>query len=65
MIKLNFKNKIRLSFRKVKKDISGLRSYIEQWVTYLNNNQEDMNKRVEALEEKISRIEEKKELIKL
>ena len=65
MRKSSFKNKVRLSFRSVKKDISEFGSYAGQWLNYLNRSHEDIKKRVDILEEKISHLEEEKEPIKL
>lgn len=54
--------KVRLSFKAVKKDITGLKQSVHDWVLHLNSNQKEMEKRLEALERRVRMLETEKKL---
>jgi len=58
-----FADRIKLSFKAVKKDITGLKKSVHDWVLHLNSNQMELAKRVEQLEKKVRVLETEKKLL--
>ncbi len=54
--------KVQISFKAVKKDITGLKQSVHDWVLHLNSNQKEMEKRLEALERRVRMLETEKKL---
>ena len=54
--------KVQISFKAVKKDITGLKQSLHDWVLHLNSNQKVMEKKIEALETRVRMLETEKKL---
>ncbi|MBW2991907.1 hypothetical protein KY345_01680 [Candidatus Woesearchaeota archaeon] len=50
---------IKNSFRNVKRDFDVLRISFADWIHFLNNNQSQMQKKIEALEKRVNELESK------
>ena len=57
-----FKAKVKSAFRKAKMDISGLRASTNDWVLFLNSNQNDMKVKLRELDQRIRKLESEKEI---
>jgi polyhydroxyalkanoate synthesis regulator phasin len=56
-----FDDKVRKSFKGVKRDMTGLKQSVHDWVLYLNTNQRAMLDRVERLERRVKKLEAEKD----
>ncbi len=54
--------KVKFSFKAVKKDITGLKQSVHDWVLHLNSKNAEMEKRLEALEGRVRMLETEKKL---
>lgn len=54
--------KVRISFKAVKKDITGLKQSVHDWVLHLNSTQKEMEKRLETLEKRVRELETEKRI---
>ncbi|MEM4336467.1 MAG: hypothetical protein QXG86_00485 [Candidatus Woesearchaeota archaeon] len=59
---LMFFEKIKNSFKKVKKDVESLRQSTNDWVVFLNRNQADIKIKIYELENRIRKLEAEKEI---
>ena len=59
---MEFKNKIKASFSRVKADIEGFKYNVTDWLIFLNGNQRNLFSRIDRLEKKLKDLEEKIEL---
>ena len=50
-------DKIRKSFKAVKKDMNALRSSVSEWVIYLNRNQRKMRVELRSLKQRVRKLE--------
>jgi len=57
-----FFNKIKDSFRKAKSDISSLRASINDWILFLNGNQNDMKVKLRELDQRLRKLEHEHEI---
>lgn len=57
-----FFEKIKNSFKKVKKDVESLRQSTNDWVVFLNRNQADIKIKIYELENRIRKLEAEKEI---
>ena len=62
-----FFNGVKRAFRRVKRDFSGLKSSLNEWVVYLDSSNRDLRIRVHELEKKLAELEKQriKEVIEL
>ena len=58
-----FADKIKISFKAVRKDITGLKRSVHDWVLHLNSTQTELTKRVEQLEKRVRMLETEKRLL--
>jgi len=52
-----FFKKIKNSFRKAKSDMNALRISINDWILYLNSNQNDMKVKLRELDQRLRKLE--------
>lgn len=52
-----FSDKIKRSFRAVKRDMIGLKANVSDWVIYLNKNQREMRVELRGLRERVRKLE--------
>ena len=52
-----FFKKIKNSFRKAKSDMNALRMSINDWILYLNSNQNDMKVKLRELDQRLRKLE--------
>jgi len=57
-----FLKKIKNSFKMAKNDISCLRASMNDWIMYLNGNQNDMKVKLRELDQRLRKLEYKYEL---
>ena len=57
-----FFKKIRNSFRRVKRDVGGLRASANDWILYLNGNQNDVKVKLRELDQRLRKIESEREI---
>lgn len=57
---MNFRNAVRISFLRVKKDMENLKNWINDWFIFLDNNQKELAVRIDKLERKIEELEKKR-----
>ncbi|MEA2038052.1 MAG: hypothetical protein U9O94_11195 [Nanoarchaeota archaeon] len=55
---VDFKWNVKNSFKKVKADFDSLKESTNEWVVFLDNKNNDAEKRLEKMEDKIERLEE-------
>jgi len=55
-----FKDIVIKSFKKVKKDIAEIKNSISEWIVFLNNKNNEQDKRIEMLEQRIIFLERQK-----
>jgi len=56
-------NKVKLSFKAVKRDFDVLRITLSDWIDYLVRRDSQLERRIEALEKEVSQLEEKNRLL--
>ena len=56
-----FDDKLRASFKMVKRDMTGIKQSVHDWVLFLNTNQRAMLERVDRLERRVKKLEAEKE----
>jgi len=57
-----FKAKVKTSFRKAKSDIDSLRASTNDWVLFLNGNQNDMKVKLRELDQRLRKLESEREI---
>lgn len=57
-----FKEKVKNAFNKAKSDINGLRASTNDWVLFLNGNQNDMKIKLRELDLRLRKLESEKEI---
>ncbi len=60
--KMFFKTKVKNAFRKAKTDIGGLRTSTNDWVLFLNGNQNDIKVKLRELDQRLRKLESEKEI---
>ena len=58
---MDLRNKIRISFFNVKRDMYLLKHHLYDWINYLNKGQQRLETRITTLENKLAQIETKQE----
>lgn len=53
-------DKVKKSFRLVKRDMTGIKQSVHDWVLYLNTNQSALLTRVQKLESRVRELEQEK-----
>ena len=57
-----FFSKIKNSFRRAKKDVGNLRYSVNDWVLFLNGNQNDMKVKLRELDQRLRKLESEREI---
>ena len=62
---MDFRNKVRMSFFNVKRDMYMLKQQVHDWISYLNNGQRRLETRIAELENKLAQLEtgQRKEIV--
>ena len=55
---MKFKENIKKSFKKAKKDLNAVKENITEWIRYLNFKSNDLDSRIGLLELRIAKLEE-------
>ncbi len=50
--------KVKNSFRKVRKDVDDFRENVNEWIVFLDNKGNEMEKRLDKIEARMERLEE-------
>ena len=57
-----FKTRVKNAFKKAKSDICNLRASTNDWVLFLNSNQNDMKVKLRELDQRLRKLESEKEI---
>jgi len=57
-----FFKKIKNSFKRAKRDVDGLRGSVNDWIMYLNGNQNDLKVKLRELDQRLRKLEYEREI---